>query len=96
VGFVVAAVAAQNRKNSVSGPAINMKPRSAACLITFLSVVRGQPANGCRRIEDVANEAATRAPDASVQGTPGRWPVGRRYMSDSSMRTKPSMDERRT
>jgi hypothetical protein len=58
---------------------------------------RGARAAGERAavgIGDVANQAPTRAPLGSAQGK--TWKVdrsGRRYMSDSSIRTKPSIDE---
>ena len=83
------------RKNSASGPAFITKPFSAASVMTRLSVVRGQPANGVPSGLAMSQMMRpTRAPLGSVHGK--TWKVARsglRYMSDSSMRTKPSIED---
>ena len=89
------AVAALEEEELGFRPAFIAKPRSAASAITRFRVLRGQPANGVPSGLAMSQiSRPTSAPLGSVQGN--TWNVagsGFRYMSDSSIRTNPSIED---
>ena len=83
-----------NRKNSHSGPTLNVYPISSASLSTFLRIYLGSPSKGVPSVLYTSQINLATLPCCGLHGNISNvFRSGCRYISDSSKRTIPSSAE---
>ena len=83
-----------NKKNSHSGPTLNLYPSLAASSTAFLSIRLGSPSNGVPSVLYTSQISLATFPVCGLHGKITKLSrSGLRHISDSSIRANPSIDE---